>query len=177
MVSTPDFDREVVHAELDRVRADFHRLLDGADAEALARRTDGTRWTNEELLFHMLFGYLIVRSLLPLVRLFARLPAGVGRSYSRVLDVATWPFDQANYVGSVVGSRVFGHRRMGAKMDRTVAALHRSLDRETEQSLNSAMHFPARWDPFFHDTMTIGAVYRYATQHYDFHRDQLTLGD
>ncbi|RAG87044.1 DinB family protein [Streptacidiphilus pinicola] len=177
MVSTPDFDPEVVHAELERVRADFHDLLGAADAEALARRTDGTRWTNEELLFHMLFGYLIVRSLLPLVRLFSRLPARVGRSYSRLLDVATWPFDQANYFGSVAGSRVFDHRRMAAKMDRTVAALHRSLDRETEQSLNAAMHFPARWDPFFRATMTVGEVYRYATQHYDFHHNQLTLGD
>jgi hypothetical protein len=66
---------------------------------------------------------------------------------------------------------------MGAKLDRTVAALHQSLDRETGQSLSAAMHFPARWDPFFNDTMTVGAVYRYATRHYDFHRGQLTLGD
>jgi hypothetical protein len=31
----------------------------------LARRSTVTKWTNEQLLFHMLFGYLIVRALLP----------------------------------------------------------------------------------------------------------------
>jgi hypothetical protein len=175
MTSSADFDREAVHAELERVRADFHSLLEGADSAALARRTDGTRWSNEELLFHMLLGYLIVRTLRPLVRAVAHLPLRAGRAYARVLDVTTKPFDQINYVGSVIGARVFNHRRMGAQLDRTMAALHRALDRETEESLAVSMPFPTRWDPFFHDTMTIADLYRYGTRHYDFHRDQLTL--
>ena len=29
----------------------------------LRKPTDGTRWNNEQLLFHMLFGYLLVRNL------------------------------------------------------------------------------------------------------------------
>ena len=37
------------------------------------------------------------------------------------------------------------------------------------------MRFPVDWDPFFLDAMTLEQVYRYATQHYDFHRTQLTL--
>ena len=37
------------------------------------------------------------------------------------------------------------------------------------------MHFPVRWDPFFTTTMTLADVYHYGTQHYDFHRAQLTL--
>lgn len=168
-------DRQAVHAELDRVRADFHRLLVDADAADLARATRGTRWTNEQLLFHMLFGYLIVRTLLPLVRLFARLPDGPGRGYARLLDAAGKPFDAVNYLGAVAGSRVYGRRRMAAKMDRTLAALHRSLDRETEASFAGRMHFPLRWDPFFQDTMTIADLYVYPTRHYDFHRNQLTL--
>ncbi|WP_205523033.1 MULTISPECIES: DinB family protein [unclassified Streptomyces] len=169
------WDKQAVHNELDRVRADFHSLLDGAGPEDLARSTAGTRWTNEELLFHMLFGYLVVRTLLPLVRVFARLPRPVSRAYARLLDAATRPFDVVNYLGAVAGSRVFGHRRMGAKMDRTLAVLHRRLDRETTASLAGQMHFPTRWDPFFDDTMSIAELYVYPTQHYDFHRVQLTL--
>ena len=34
-----------------------------------------------------------------------------------------------------------------------------------------------RWDPFFMDFMTLADVYRYPTQHFDFHRQQLTLPD
>jgi hypothetical protein len=37
------------------------------------------------------------------------------------------------------------------------------------------MHYPTRWDPFFQDRMTLADVYRFPTQHYDFHRRQLTL--
>jgi hypothetical protein len=33
------------------------------------------------------------------------------------------------------------------------------------------------WDPFFHDTTTVGEVYHHATRHYDFHRARLTFGD
>ncbi len=53
-----------IHGEMDRVRADFRRLVDGATVRELRRTTYGTRWTNEQLLFHMLFGYLLVRNLL-----------------------------------------------------------------------------------------------------------------
>ncbi|MFE3858313.1 hypothetical protein ACFXPN_45165 [Streptomyces griseorubiginosus] len=83
-------------------------VLDDADATALARGTDETLWTNEELLFHTLFGSLIVRSLLALVRLLCRPSARVGRSYSGLLDASTWLFDHANYFDSVADSRVFG---------------------------------------------------------------------
>jgi hypothetical protein len=37
------------------------------------------------------------------------------------------------------------------------------------------MHYPVRWDPFFTGYMTLADLFRYPTQHYDFHRRQLTL--
>ena len=170
-------DRQAVRTELERVRADFQRLLADADGADLRRPTLGTRWTNEELLFHMLFGYLVVRTLMPLLGVFARLPRGASKAYVRLLDAATRPFDAINYAGAVAGSRVYNHRRMGAKMDRTLAALQHRLDRESVASLGRGMHYPSRWDPFFHDWMTRADLYRYPTQHYDFHRTQLSLSN
>ena len=70
------WNRQAVHDELDRVQADFQQLLGQATRADLTRRTDGTRWTNEQLLFHILFGYIIVRALLPLAAVFGRLPPG-----------------------------------------------------------------------------------------------------
>ena len=75
-------DREAIHEELERVRADFHRLVSLASPSDLRRRTDGTRWTNQQMLFHMVFGYLIVRRLLPLVRGFGRVPEGVSQGFA-----------------------------------------------------------------------------------------------
>ncbi|MFG1643505.1 hypothetical protein ACGFMK_24695 [Amycolatopsis sp. NPDC049252] len=74
-----------MHEELDRARDTFRALVDGASAAALRRPSDGTRWTNEQLLYHMLFGYLVVRSLLVLVHPFGRLPDRVSRGFARVL--------------------------------------------------------------------------------------------
>jgi hypothetical protein len=85
-------DRQAVHADLERVRADFHRLLAEASVTGLRGPTAGTRWTNEQLLFHMLFGYMLVRVLLPLLGVFAKLPRAVGRTYARLLDAAAGPF-------------------------------------------------------------------------------------
>ncbi|MGW0207677.1 DinB family protein [Streptomyces sp. NPDC003233] len=168
-------DRDVVHAELRQVGMTFQLLLESATAEDLRRRSKGTRWTNEQLLYHMLFGYMVVRALLPLVRMFGRLPLGVSGVWVGLLDVSTGPFDVINYLGAVGGARVYDHRRMGAKLDRTLAALHRRVDAESDRELARKMRFPTRWDPFFKDVMTLEEVYRYPTRHFDFHRAQLTL--
>lgn len=55
--------RTKIYAELDRVRDDFRGLLDSATVGELRQPTNGTKWNNEQLLFHMLFGYLLVRNL------------------------------------------------------------------------------------------------------------------
>jgi hypothetical protein len=59
--------------------------------------------------------------------------------------------------------------------DHVIDALHRRLDGETEADLARGMQYPTRWDPFFKDYMTLADVYRFPTQHFEFHRQQLTL--
>jgi len=168
-------DRPNIHAELERVRADLHHLVAHATATDLHRRTNGTRWTNGQLLWHMAFGYLLVRRLLPLVRLFGRLPDRFSRSFAAALNTATRPFHHINYLGGVAGALVFRGPRLTRQLDHTIDRLHRSLDAQTDEALARRMHFPVGWDPFFHGTMTLEQVYHYATEHYDFHRSQLTL--
>lgn len=168
-------DRREVHGELDQVRRDFHTLVSEASATELRRRSAGTRWTNQQLLFHMAFGYLIVRALLPLVRTLGRLPDPFSRGFARALDAARGAFHLINYLGSCAGAVVFHGPRLIRRFDRTIEALHRSLDRESDLALQRHMAFPVGWDPFFTDTMGLADVYHYATQHYDFHRRQLTL--
>ena len=168
--------RAALANDLERARGELHRLL--ADAErtdAWTKPTRRTRWTNEQLLFHMVFGYMIVQRLLLLVRVMGRLPDRVSRIYARVLDAGTRPFDLINYYGSCAAATVYNRHRMGAKMDRVIASLQRSLARSTDEALRRGMHFPTRWDPFFNDYMTLEDVYRYPGQHFDFHQGQLTL--
>ena len=169
-------DRQSIVDELERARRDFHRLLDGASKDALARRSRGTRWTNEQLLFHMLFGYILVRVLVVLIRVFWRLPDAADLTFSRLLNAVAVPFHAVNYLGSCAAALVFDHRRMGSQFDRTIDSLERRLVRETEANLHRGMHYPDRWDPYFTEFMTLEDIYRYPTLHFDHHARQLTLG-
>jgi len=168
-------DRAAVRAEMEQARHDFRRLAGDATPADLRRSSDGTRWTNQQLLFHMLFGYLIVRALLVLVRIFGLLPDGASKSFARLLDAAHKPFDLINYLGSCAGARIIPPRRMPGMLDRVIRALERHLEREPESALHRGMHYPTTWDPFFADDMTLADIYHYPTQHFRFHQRQLTL--
>ncbi|WP_220819251.1 DinB family protein [Streptomyces sp. gCLA4] len=168
-------DRRAVHAGYERARQTFHDLLGNATKADLARPTRGTRWTNEQLLWHMLFGYLVARVLLVLAGVFRRLPRGADKAFARALDAATVPFDWVNYVGPCGAVKVLGPRRTAAAFDLVIDSLHRRLASESDADLARGMHHPVRWDPFFQDFMTLADMYRYPTRHFDFHRTQLTL--
>ena len=75
---------------------------------------------NEELLFHMVFGYMVVRALIPLVHVVSRLPEPVGRRFAALLNAGTRPF---------------------------VAAISRRLKAESDDCLSRSMPFPDRWTP------------------------------
>jgi len=168
-------DRAALVADLERARADFHHLLAVATDDDWGKPTLGTRWTNEQLLFHMVFGYMIVQRLLPLVRVFRHLPPSFSRGFARMLNAATPPFHVINYYGSCLAARVHNRKRMAAKLDRVIDSLKRSLNRERNTAFRRAMHYPTRWDPYFRDCMTLADIYHYPGQHYDHHRQQLTL--
>jgi DinB family protein len=165
-------DAIAVSHELRRVQAEFRELVHQASADDLIRRSNGTRWSNRQLLFHMVFGYLIVRTLMPLVRALGRL--GHSRGLAATLNAGRRPFHLVNYIGSCVGGQILTTRTMAALLDRTIRTLQDNLAAETEQSLALTMHFPTDWDPYFKPTMTVLDVYHFGTQHFDHHRRQLT---
>jgi hypothetical protein len=169
-------DKQAVHDDLERARTTFHALLAGADAVELRRRSNGTRWNNRQLLFHMVLGFLIMRALIGLARIVARLPAGFGRGWARLLNAGKRPFDAVNFLGSWLGGSVMSRRAMEVLCDRTIAALHRRLDRENDAGLARGMPYPTRWDPCFLEFMTVADLYRFPVRHFDFHRRQLSLG-
>lgn len=164
-----------IHAELDRARAEFHALVTTATPVDLARRSSGTDWTNRQLLFHMLFGYLISRNLRVIVVLLSRTPLRVQTGFASALDATTPVFHKVNYWGSCLGAVLVGPARADAWLGRVIASLHRHLDCEHERVLYRPMRFPRRWDPYFREQMTLADVYHYATVHFDHHRRQLTL--
>lgn len=167
--------RTAIHAELHRARLEFRDLVEHAGPAELAHPSNGTRWTNQQLLFHMLFGYLITRNLRLIVKLVSRLPLPVQRGFATLLNSGTRPFHVINYWGSRAGGGIVPAARLAGWLDAVTNSLERHLDAETDAALARSMPFPARWDPFFEPHMTLADVYHYATQHFDWHRQQLTL--
>ena len=163
---------EVSH-ELRRVQAEFHEFAQAASADDLTRRSSGTRWTNRQLLFHMVLGYGVVRALLPLVRALGRL--GHSRGFAATLNAGRRPFHWINYVGPCVAARLLTPRAIAALLDHTIGSLRRRLAAETARDLALSMHMPTGWDPYFTPTMSVLDVYHFGTQHFDHHRRQLTL--
>ena len=105
----------------------------------------------------MVFGYMVVRALLPLVRLVGRLPGRVGTVFAAVLDLAARPFHVVNYLGSCAAALVFNRRRMQGQMDRVIASAPVPTGAQTA-SCSAGMPFPVRWDPFFRPWMSLQDV-------------------
>jgi hypothetical protein len=170
-----DLARDAVLHELHQAPGAFRDLLAAAGPDSLSKRTTGTRWTNRQMLFHLVLGYGLVRILLPLVAVMDRLPPWVGRGFAAVLNAVATPFHVVNYVGSVVGGRLLTLHRMEVLFDHSCTALSRRLNRQEPADLRRGMPFPVRWDPFFTTRMSVLDVYHYPWQHFQFHRRQLTL--
>lgn len=123
----------------------------------------------------MVFGYMVVQALLPLVRFFGRLPAPASKVFARLLNAGTAPFDVVNYLGSKAAARVFNRKRMAQKLRRVTDSLERRIGTESTETLAKGMFFPTRWDPFFKPWMSLADVYAYPVKHFDFHAAQLSL--
>lgn len=159
--------------EMDRARRTFHDLVAHASSDDLRRRSNGTRWTNRQLLWHMVFGYLIVRTLLPLVGTLGRL--GWSRRFAAALNAGRRPFHLINYLGSCGGGQLVKPIAMAKLLDHTINVLKRTLLTARPVDLALTMHFPTAWDPYFAPEMSVQDVYHYGTQHFDHHQRQLTL--
>jgi len=172
-------DRQVaqqVRDELEESRRHFHALLDSlSEADWNAPSRNGA-WTNGQLVFHMLFAFMLIPALFPLIRLFSRLPDGVSRAFARLLDYSTPVFNWVNALGPRGQERVFGRARAGAIYDRVHRSILRKVGSLRDDEWGRGMHYPVRWDPAFGEFMTYESLFRYPTQHFRRHLGQLSAG-
>jgi hypothetical protein len=83
----------------------------------------------------MLFGFIVVRVLLSLVKGFGRLPPAVSRAFAASLNAGTRPFHVVNYLSALPGGMVLGSRAITNLMDATIEHLRGSLAQESECTL------------------------------------------
>lgn len=163
--------------ELAWIRDDFEMLVDRAAPAELDQASNGTRWTNRELLFHMWFGHRIARAVVVLMGVTSRLPRGIGTAFARALTTATTPYNWINYIGAVGGARTVGLHRAERWMKADTDWLLRWAASASTRDVKRGMAVPAAWDPYFAPWMTRADVLAWAPRHYRHHRGQLTLPD
>jgi hypothetical protein len=166
--------REAIRKELETTHARFHSLLDSFSAEDFQTQSLNPGWTNGEILAHMTFGFIIINMLLPMARLWGRLPRGSSKWFAWLLNAFTGPFNWFNALGARGQGKVFNRQRIGKIYDRIYLSLLRKIDSIKDDEWERGMYYPTRWDSNFDEFMTLEKLFHYPVIHFNFHRTQIS---
>lgn len=163
----------IIRADLDATRATIRSLLDSFSNEDWRRQSLNPGWTNGEVMTHMIFGFIVVIVLLPLARIWGRLPKESSRQFARMLDRFTGPFNRVNAFGARMQGRLFAPDRIGAVYDRAAGWLSKKAATIDDAEWERGMYYPAGWDSIFSEFMTLEELFRYPVRHFHFHLRQI----
>ena len=165
--------REEIFTQLNAARASFHTLVDSLSEQDFQKQSLNPGWTNGEILAHMTFGFIIINVLLPMARLWGRLPKGSSKWFAWLLNVSTRPFNWFNALGARGQGKVFTYRRIGKIYDRAYFSLLKKINAIEEDEWEHGMYYPTKWDPNFEEFMTLEKLFHYPVTHFNFHLTQI----
>ncbi len=165
--------RSKILAQLDRARTSFHALVDSLSEQEFQKQSLNPGWTNGEIIAHMTFGFLIVNVLLPLARVWGRLPKGSSKWFAWLLNAMTGPFNWINALGARGQGKVFTRRRIGDIYDRVYSSLVKKANSIQDDEWERGMYYPRKWDPNFDEFMSLERLFSYPIRHFEFHRTQI----
>ena len=173
MTTDPKITKETIRAELAAAHSEFHVLLDSLSEEDLHKRSLNPGWTNGEILAHMTFGFIILNALLPMARLWGRLPKGTSKPFAWLLNFSTRPFNWINAFGARLQGRVFTYRRIGKLYDGIYISLLKQAEMLKDDEWERGMYYPTEWDATFSDFMTLERLFCYPSLHLNLHLEQV----
>ena len=165
--------REEVILELETARAKFHALLDSLCEQDFKKQSLNPGWTNGEILAHMTFGFLVVNVLLPMARLWGRLPRGSSKWFAWLLNSFTGVFNWFNMLGARGQGKVFTFKRIGNIYDRVYFSLVEKVNSIKDDEWERGMYYPTQWDSNFDEFMTLEKLFHYPVTHFSFHLEQI----
>lgn len=156
-VSESDHLRQIIRAELEATRRDFHSLLDSLTDADLRRASANPTWTIGELLAHVILWYADT----------PRSVADVQRGFG-VRHVPPWLFDWLNVWITRFVARNLTRERLARRYDAAHNAAMKTLDkvRPNEWSKSAAFIGNERW--------TIEDLFRAEPRHFREHAAQVT---
>lgn len=165
--------REEIRKELQAAQRQFHQLLDSLPESEFHKQSLNPGWTNGEILAHMTFGFTVINVLLPMARLWGKLPKGSSRWFAWLLNSLTGPFNWFNALGARAQGRIFTRQRIGKIYDGVYSALLRKLNSIADDEWGHGMYYPTKWDSNFDEFMTLEKLFHYPITHFKFHLGQI----
>jgi hypothetical protein len=156
--------REEIRTELEATRQAYHALLDSLTEEDWRRPSGNTAWTVGQLMVHMTFAPRMLPADVRMIRgggWMPRLPAFL--------------FNWSNVLMTRWAARKQSLDTVGAVYD---AAHQRALDLlDTIQNdeWGLSREYP-EWDPMLSGTVTIERLFRYLSDHFEAHAEQVRQG-
>lgn len=166
--------QQAILAQLESARIEFHALLDSFSEQDFQKRSFNPGWTNGEIMAHITFGFIILNALLPMARLWGRLPRRSSKWFAWLLNAATRPFNWINELGARGQGKVFTRQRIGNIFDRTYLSLLNRIKSIRDYEWERGMYYPTKWDTNFDEFMTLEKLFYYPIKHFHFHREQIS---
>ena len=165
--------KEEIRKELETTRTEFHQLLDTLSEQDYKKQSFNPGWTNGEILAHMTFGFIVINALLPMTRLWGRLPRGSSKWFAWLLNSFTGFFNWVNLLGAKAQGKIFLSRRIGNIYDRVYFSLLKKINSIKDDEWKHGMYYPTKWDSNFDDFMTLEKIFHYPIIHFNFHLKQI----
>ena len=173
MTSDIETRREHLRCELEAARREFYDMVTSISEPWWAKPSHNPGWTNGQLLFHVLLGFILVLPLAGILLFFGHLPAVCSRTFAAILNFSTPLFNRINAVGPRAGAFLLGRAGLISKFDQVHGRILERLERVRPGDWALAMHYPTRWDPRFKTPMHMEDLFRYPVDHLRHHQQQL----
>ena len=164
---------ESIKLEFNSARNEFQKLLNLLSDDDFRKKSHNPGWNNNEILFHMLFGFMIIIPLISIIRFFGKKPKKYSAVFSKVLNSSTSLFNWINAIGARGGGMIFKRHALSYRFYKTIEALNNKLDSVSENELKQGMYYPLKWDSLFAEYMTLEKLFRYPIAHFKFHKKQI----
>ena len=116
---------------------------------------------------------IVINVLLPVARLWGRLPKGSSKGFAGLLNLFTVPFNWFNALGARGQGKVFTRQRIGRIYDRVYFSLLGKINSIKDEEWEHGMYYPTKWDSNFSEFMTLEELFYYPVIHFNFHLEQI----
>jgi hypothetical protein len=164
---------ESIRSELESTHSTFHIVLDSLSEVDCRKQSLNAGWTNGEILAHMLFAFMILNVLLPMARVWGRLPKSSSKPFAWLLNACTGPFNWFNALGAKMQGKVFTYKRIRKLHDAVYLSLLKKATSIKDEEWERGMYYPTKWDSNFSEFMTLEKLFHYPVIHFNFHLNQI----